>query len=256
MQPQLRRMPKKVQSVIENSLNKCYSEGNFLSFMIQLPEWEDDDVVAQCLIFFFAGFETVSTLLCFMAHELALNQAIQNRLHREIVAIEAAGETLTYENLSRLTYMDMVIMETLRRWPPLPSTDRQVSKPFSMENSDGVRVTLHKGDPIWIPIYGLHTDAKHFPDPMKFDPERFSEENRENIVPGTYMPFGSGQRTCIAARFATMEAKTIFYHLLKSFRIERCDRTSDPMVLKKNTINMMAENGFWVKFTPRNDQLD
>lgn len=186
-----------------------------------------------------------------MAHELAINQDIQNRLYQEIIESESAGHSLTYETLSKLTYMDMVIMETLRRWPPLPSTDRQVSKPFTIENANGVKVNLQIGDPVWLPIYGLHTDAKYFPDPLKFDPERFSESNKGNVVPGSYMPFGSGQRSCIAARFATMEAKTIFYHLLKSFRIERCERTSDPMVLKKNTINMMAENGFWVKFTPR-----
>lgn len=182
-----------------------------------------------------------------MAHELALNENIQNRLYDEIMSVES----LTYEHLSKLTYMDMVINETLRRWPPLPSTDRQATKSFTMQNSNGDTVTLQKGDPVWICIYGIQTDPKYFADPLAFDPERFSETNKGNIVPGTYLPFGSGQRSCIAARFATMEAKSVFYHLLKEFRIERCDRTSDPMILKKNTINMMAENGFWVKFTPR-----
>lgn len=48
-----------------------------------------------------------------------------------------------------------------------------------------------------IPIYGLHHDPKHFPDPEKFDPERFSEENKHNIAPNTYLPFGVGPRNCI-----------------------------------------------------------
>lgn len=215
-------------------------------------EWHDDDLVAQCLIFFFAGFETVSTLMCFMAHELAMNPDVQSRLYDEImeVEVELNNQPLTYEHLHKMTYLDMVVSETLRRWPPVPSTDRAVTKPFDLQDR-GNTVTLTKEDNVWIPIFGIHTDAKYFSNPMKFDPERFSEENKGDIQPGTYLPFGSGQRSCIASRFATMEAKTMFYYLLKQFCIEKCDKTPDPLVLKAGTINMTAESGFWVKFSPR-----
>lgn len=56
----------------------------------------------------------------------------------------------------------------------------------------------------------------------------------------------------IASRFAMMVGKTFFYYLIRDFRIEKCDQTPDPIILKPNSINMHAKDGFWVRFTPRN----
>lgn len=143
-------------------------------------DWEDDDLVAQCAIFFFAGFETTSTLLCFMAIELACNPDAQQKLYEEIVAVEKKcdGKPVTYDMIKELKYMEMVINETLRLWPPvivLPKlkmksffdwlekntllqvfqTDRQVTKPYRLE-CNGRTVTLSTNDSVWIPIYGIH----------------------------------------------------------------------------------------------------
>lgn len=81
-------------------------------------------MVAQCLVFFFAGFETVSTLLSFMAHELACNEDVQERLYEEIVATERElkGKPITYEAIQKFKYLDMVVSETLRLWPPVAGT--------------------------------------------------------------------------------------------------------------------------------------
>lgn len=209
--------------------------------------------MAQCAVFFFAGFETTSTLLCFMAHELACNPDIQQKLYEDIIEIETQldGKPVTYEVMKEFKYMEMIVSETLRLWPPIFQTDRQVTKPYRLEGN-GKTVTLTMDDSIWIPIYSLHTDATYWPEPKRFDPERFNDENRKNIFAGSYLPWGSGQRTCIASRFALMVAKTFFHHLLRDFRIEKCDKTPNPIVLKPNTINMHAKNGFWVRFTPRN----
>lgn len=66
-----------------------------------------------------------------------------------------------------------------------------------MSDSNGNKVTVNKGDKIWIPAHSLHRDPKYFPEPDKFDPERFSDENKHNIQPYTYLPFGVGPRNCI-----------------------------------------------------------
>lgn len=166
---------------------------------------------------------------------------------------ERGDRSLSYEDVNKMKYFDMVIMETLRKWPPIPSTDRQITKPIVLDNLAGVKVNLTTSDSIWIPIFALHMDPKYFPNPELFDPERFSDENKGNVIPGTYLPFGNGQRACIATRFAVMEAKIIFYYLLKMFAIETCGKTVNPIVLKKSTINMVAESGYWVKLVPRND---
>lgn len=219
-----------------------------------LTDWHDDDFVAQCMIFFLAGFNAVSGGISFMAHELACNPKIQQRLFEEISANknELIGRPLTYETMQKMKYLDMVVSETLRRWALSPASDRYVNKPYVIEKQDGTKVQLNVGDGIWIPTYALHMDPQYFPNPEKFDPERFSDTNKDSIVSGVYSPFGIGPRNCIGSRFALMEMKALFVYLLLDFTIVKCAKTQDPLVLKKGTnFNMEGENGFWAELKPR-----
>lgn len=158
----------------------------------------DEQVVAQCLLFFLAGFETISTLLAFTSYELAVNPEVQDRLYEEIVETNSQlkGKSLSYDNLQSMKYMDMVISEALRKWPPGTFTDRHCVKDYVYEN-DQESVRIRKGDTIWIPIIGIHHDPQYYPAPDRFDPERFNEENKKKINMLAYMPFGMGPRNCI-----------------------------------------------------------
>uniref|UniRef100_A0A1B0CWX8 Cytochrome n=1 Tax=Lutzomyia longipalpis TaxID=7200 RepID=A0A1B0CWX8_LUTLO len=95
----------------------------------------EDDLTAQCLIFFLAGFDTSSTCMCFTGHELAANPEVQKKLLAEVDATKEklGGKPLTYEALQDMTYLDMVISESLRYWPPAAGTDRQCVKPYKVE---------------------------------------------------------------------------------------------------------------------------
>lgn len=190
-------------------------------------------------------------MICFLVHELACNHTVQSKLFEEI---QTAGEAPTYGKIHELRYLEMVISEVLRKWPPIAGTDRECSKSYEMENSNGNLVTLKVGDVIWIPTFGIQRDQEYWPDPDKFDPERFNEENRPNIKSCTYLPFGNGQRTCIASRFAIMVAKTICLYLLREYSFEKCDKTSIELKLKPG-MNMMADEGFWIKFVRRNSTI-
>lgn len=189
-----------------------------------------------------------------MCHEMAVNPVIQERLFNEILAIEdeLEGNSPTYEAIHGFKYMEMIVNETLRLWPPIPGTDRQVTKPYTMNLADGRQIEMEVNDVLWLPIMGVHMDPKYWPEPERFDPERFSDTNKKNIQPGTFTPFGSGQRACIASRFALLVAKTVFFDLIRTYRIEQCAKTSNPIVLQRNTINTKAEGGFWVRLRPRN----
>jgi cytochrome P450 family 9 len=161
-------------------------------------EWSEIELIAQCFIFFLAGFDTASTLLSFLSYELALNPDIQQRLYEEISVVnkELNGKPLTYDAIQKMKYLDMVISEGLRKWPPAPLTDRQCTQDCTLL-VDGKAVKIEKGNSVWVPIYALHHDAKYFPQPEKFDPERFSDENKGSINSGAYLPFGVGPRNCI-----------------------------------------------------------
>ena len=88
----------------------------------------------------------------------------------------------------------------MRLHPPVASTDRTcVARHYSLYGDPEIELKFQDG--VLIPIYGLHHDPKHFPNPEHFDPERFSEENKHRIHPYTYMPFGAGPRSCIGKYF-------------------------------------------------------
>ncbi|XP_037913056.1 probable cytochrome P450 9f2 [Hermetia illucens] len=218
--------------------------------------WTNDEVVAQCFVFFGAGFETSSALMGFCAHELMQNPDVQQKLIEEIdqVRKELGDEPLTYEVLQRMQYMDMVISETLRKWPPAIATDRVCNKPYVIDRESGDGVKLNPGDVISIPIVGLHYDPEYFPNPDKFDPERFSPENKTQIQPFTYMPFGVGPRNCIGSRFALMETKVVIFHLLSEFTFEASPRTCIPITMDKTSFQLKPAGGFWINFKPRREE--
>jgi cytochrome P450 family 9 len=161
-------------------------------------KWTDDELIAQCFIFFFAGLDSIGTFLPFIVYELVVNREIQEKLYQEVLATQASldGGELNYEALNSMKYMDMVVSETLRKWSPTPVIDRLCTKDYKME-VDGHRFTIDKGQYVVVSVYGMHHDPQYWPDPHKFDPERFNEENKRNIVSGTYIPFGIGPRNCI-----------------------------------------------------------
>lgn len=157
-------------------------------------KWTDDEIVGQCFIFFAAGFDTTAVLLTFTAYELAANPDIQQKLYEEIVETNAclAGNGITYDALQKMKYLDQIISEVLRKWPPASFSDRLCMKDYTFDNGNGVKYTLNKDAEIIVPIYSIHHDPRFFSEPEKFDPERFSDENKNRIIPGTYIPFGIG----------------------------------------------------------------
>ncbi|KAK5641880.1 hypothetical protein RI129_010427 [Pyrocoelia pectoralis] len=214
----------------------------------------DDDVTAQALIFFFGGFESVATLMCFAAYELAVDPFVQERLQKEVDNVLRKGNgTLTYEALMRMEYLDMVVSETLRKWPASVGFDRLCVKPYTIqpEMKNEKPVNLEKGDIVMMIMYGMHLDEKYFPNPDRFDPERFNKENRKNITPYTYMPFGIGPRSCIGNRFALLETKILIFNILKHFDIVVVDKSVVPIKLARKQMSLNAEKGFWFGLKPR-----
>lgn len=172
-------------------------------------EWTDDELVAQCFLFFLAGFETLSTVLSFTTYELAVNKDMQQKLYNEIKETHntLGGKSLTYEVLQNMKYLDMVISETLRFWPPAPAVDRICVKDYDY-NDGQCKLKIEKGTVLIVPIYGLHFDEKYWDNPKTFNPDRFSDENKGKITNGSYLPFGVGPRNCIVSLIYTEIAKS------------------------------------------------
>jgi len=215
------------------------------------PTFDIDEMTAQAFIFFLGGFDTVSTIICFMQYELAINPDIQNKLKAEIedVLKDTNGKP-TYEAVNDMKYLDAVINETLRLYPPSTFLDRICVKDFEMPPAtpDGEPFTIKPGECIWFPSYALHRDSKYFPEPEKFNPDRFLNSNVDNSI---YIPFGMGPRICIANRFALMKIKIMMFYLLSRCDLEPDVKTKVPMILDKKTVLITSDGGFWLKLRLR-----
>lgn len=217
---------KMVKDTVDYREQTKFQRNDFMQLLIDLKNNGDamgkcdgkgltiEELTAQAFVFFVAGFETSSTTMAFCLYELAANPDIQEKLRDEVRSVlkKHDGE-ITYDSIQDMKYMNQVldgtflywrllitnyyvvyISETLRKYPPLPILHRKCTANYKVENSD---LIIEKDQQLVISVLGLHYDPEYFPDPQNFDPERFSEKNKGNINPHTYLPFGEGPRTCI-----------------------------------------------------------
>lgn len=214
-------------------------------------DMDDDVIVGQAVTFLIAGFDTSSTLMGFTAYELAVNPEIQEKLQQEIdETLEEKNGNISYDSLMGMKYMDMVISECLRKWPPLALTDRRCIKDFVLDDN-GKEVLIEKGIVMQIPISALHRDESFYPDPLRFDPERFSDENKHRINTGAYLPFGIGPRNCIGSRFALLETKAMLVTLLAKFKFVPVEKTDIPLAVSKSSLTTLPEKDFWLGLEKR-----
>ena len=128
-----------------------------------------------------------------------------------------------------------------------PFIFRTCTKDYKIPDTNFV---VPKGTPVHIPILGFHMDPKHFPNPEKFDPERFSPENKGNIATGTFIPFGQGPRMCLGKNFIRIEGRCYLANLIRSFRILPSDKTVK--TLKWDIEGQgKIKGGFWVNVERR-----
>ncbi|XP_044261850.1 cytochrome P450 6k1-like [Tribolium madens] len=206
--------------------------------------FDDIKVAAQALSFFSAGNDTTSLTITFALYELALNTDIQDRLREDIRKHHDAHGDFTYEAIQDMKYLDMVLCETLRKYPLTNFLNRECETKYTFEESG---LTIDKGTSILIPVAGLHYDEEYFPNPEKFDPERFSDENKSKIVAYTYLPFGDGPRVCIGQRFAMLVSKVSLAYILKDFAVKKTNSTTVPLQLDPGAIFLANKNGVHLK---------
>ncbi|XP_076624229.1 putative cytochrome P450 6a13 [Colletes latitarsis] len=208
-------------------------------------ELDENSIAAQAFVFFVAGYETSSNTIAFCLHELALNAEIQEKTRRDIHdAINNRGGKLSYDAVQDMKYLDMVIAETLRKYPPASLLSRRCEYQYQIPNT---KVELPAGIRVIIPIYGLHHDPDYYPNPSTFDPERFTEENKRTRHPYIYLPFGEGPRNCIGMRFALLQIKVGIISFLRDHRVEICERTVTSFKFSRRSLVTSSESGFWLK---------
>ncbi|KAI5652181.1 cytochrome p450 domain-containing protein [Phthorimaea operculella] len=243
------------ESIEDGDTGFATAEESALGKKKVIKAWSEDDLIAQAVIFFVAGFESVAGAVAFLLFELALNPEVQDKLAKEIKETDAQnGGKFDFNTIQEMKYMDMVMCELLRKYPPAVVLDRMCTKDYNLGKPNDEATSdfiLRKGDGLQIPYWSIHWDPQYFPNPEKFDPERFSEENKHNIKPFTYAPFGLGPRNCIGSRFALCEVKVLAYQLLRHMEVSPCPRTTIPIQLATGTFNILMRGGHWLRFKVR-----
>lgn len=127
-------------------------------------------------------------------------------------------------------------------YPPVPNLTRECVRKYKIP---GTEVEIEPGVGVFVPIYALQRDPEYFEDPNTFNPERFSDENKDKIKPFTYLPFGDGPRNCIGLRFGRMQVKTGLFYLLKDFEYTPNRKTTD-LQLDRTAFLLQLKNNIYL----------
>ncbi|KAM6936896.1 thromboxane-A synthase [Xenentodon cancila] len=205
----------------------------------------EDEIVGQAFVFLLAGYETSSNTLAFTCYLLAINPDCQRKVQAEVDDFFTRHDSPDYTNVQELKYLDMVVCEALRLYPPGFRFARDVDHDCAVNGH-----FLPKGATLEIPAGFLHYDPEYWPEPEKFIPERFTAEAKASRHPFVYLPFGAGPRNCVGMRLAQLEIRMALVHLFRRFHVVECSETKVPLELKSSS-TLGPKNGIFVKIIKR-----
>ncbi len=193
--------------------------GDILSMLVFAKDAEGDgaaftdaEVHDEAITLLVAGHETTGAALAWAFHLLSQHPEAADRLAREVH--EAVGDRLpTVADLPKLGYAEGVFAEALRFYPPALTLPRQAKKDVQLGG-----YAVPKGSIVLAAAYCTHRDARFFPEPLAFRPERWQEVPRKDRPKMSYFPFGGGARVCIGEAFAWMEGALVLATLVSRFR--------------------------------------
>src|SRR5262249_54926408 len=163
---------------------------------------------------FLAAHGTTANALPWTFYLLPRYPEVYRRVQRE-VGEALGGRSPTYEDLLRMPYTLQVLKESMRLYPPIYAVSRRATRDVEVED-----FRIRRGTILFVNIYAMHRDARLYPDPERFEPERFTPENERRRPRNAYLPFGAGPRNCIGSAFAMMAAHLLLTTLAQRVTLE------------------------------------
>jgi cytochrome P450 len=207
-----------IKKIIQERQSSRDVHDDFLQMLLD-TKYEDtgesmtiNQLIDEIAILFIAGHETTANALTFTLQLLGRHAEVQEKIVDEINHIEAQQFPLT-EQLQNFNYINAVINESMRLYPPAWITDR-----VSIEDDTVAGYRIKKDTLIGISFYALHRNPKYWENPEDFNPERFLGEQRKESM-NYFYPFGAGPRMCIGIGFAMYEMTLAVIHIVKHYRI-------------------------------------
>jgi len=195
--------------------------GDLLSTMLTAQDAEgdggsmtDEQLRDEAMTLFLAGHETTSNALTWTWYLLSQHPAVEARLHDEVDRV-LGDRRATADDLASLPYTRMVLSESMRLYPPAYAIGRRALEDYEVRG-----IVISRGSLVVVSPLVTHRDARWFPDPERFDPERWTPEAQGTRPKFSYFPFGGGTRMCIGDQFAWTEGMLLLTTLAQRWRAE------------------------------------
>ncbi|XP_071855530.1 cytochrome P450 4V2-like isoform X2 [Apostichopus japonicus] len=222
----------------------------FLDLLIeaqrQNSDLTDEGIQEEVDTFMFEGHDTISSTVALAFYLLARNPEVQRKVHEELDLVlgNDRDKKIMMEDLQKLEYLGYVMKECQRVLTTVPYVGRNLESDKHMCGT-----ILPKGTPVWMGYYWLHRDPKYFPNPEKFDPDRFLPANSQDRPNFTFLPFSAGHRNCIGQKFALMEQKAMMASVLRKVKMTST-QTFEELGLV-NELILRASKGIHIKISLR-----
>jgi cytochrome P450 len=211
-----------IRGIIARRRASGEDRGDLLSLLLKARDDEgdgggmtDQQIRDEAMTLFTASFHANSASLAWTFYLLATHPEVERRVVEEAQQVLGAG-VAGHEAVARMPYIQQVLKESLRLYPP-------ASVLFRREAVQDVELggyTVKRGSWILVYPYVTHRDERFYPEPLRFDPERFSPEREKQVPPYAYFPFGAGPRVCVGNMFAMMEMALILATIVRRYRLE------------------------------------
>lgn len=208
-----------VQDMIDERRRAASDRNDLLTRLLRARDEDDGAVMTdrqirdEAVTLFVAGHETTATSTTWALHFLSRNPGVYRRWKQEVAGL--GGRLPSPDDAPNLLYTTGVFKEALRLYPPAFLLDR-----VSMEDVDVGDYHIPRHTPIFVCPYSLHRRPELWPDPERFDPDRFTPEAEARRPRLAWLPFGAGPRVCIGASFATLEAQLLLARIAQRFELE------------------------------------
>ncbi len=243
----VQKLDETVYQIIRLHRRNGRDSGDLLSMLVEARDEDGGQLTNRQLrdavmTFLLAGHETTALALSWTWHLLAENPQVEHKLHDELDRV-LRGRTPTIADLPLLKYSEAAVKESMRLYPPAWAVARTAIQGFDLAG-----YSIPRGANIVMSPWVMHRDARFFPDPLQFDPDRWVTKDQRDLPRFAYFPFGAGPRQCIGASFAMMEAVLVLATIAQRFQF--CPfrgQSTEPVA----SMTLRPKTGVWVELRIR-----
>ncbi|KAL6440485.1 hypothetical protein ACFW04_003185 [Cataglyphis niger] len=223
----------------------------FLEMMLDLKknggQMTDEEIREEVNTIMFEGHDTTAAGSSFALCALGNHQDIQARVHEELDTIFGDSDRpCTFQDTLEMKYLERVILESLRLFPPVPLIARKLNEDVKIITGDYI---LPKTATVVIAQFAVHRSEKYYPNPTVFNPDNFLPEKMQQRHYYSFIPFSAGPRSCVGRKYAMLKLKVLLSTILRHYRVTS-DVVDDDFILRADII-LKRHDGFKIKLEPR-----